>query len=114
MWKVNATQEFDCWIENLDTKIKVKILSRLYLLKRFGPQLGRPYADSINGSRFSNLKELRISALNQEIRIFYVIDRNREILLLIGGNKSGNKRFYKTMIKTADNIYSNYFADEGE
>jgi len=76
-----------------------------------GPQLGRPYADAITGSRHSNMKELRIQTEGNPIRMFFAFDPRREAILLIGGNKTGNKRFYDRMIPIADSLYDKYLEE---
>jgi len=68
------------------------------VLKRMGPNLGRPYVDSVKRSRHENMKELR----------------GRQAVLLIGGNKTGDKRFYTRMIPIADMLYDHYLQDLGE
>jgi len=105
MWEINYSNEILEWIDGLDNRTKGKILSRLYLLRKFGPRLGRPYADTVKGSIYSNLKELRIKSNKEEVRIFYIIDKTRQVLLLVGRAKNGKKDFYMKMIKKAENIY---------
>lgn len=111
MWKVNVTSEFDRWFSNLTRALKKKILSRMYLLELYGSALGRPYADTVKGSQYPRLKELRIKSGKTAIRVFYLIDENREVLLLTGGIKKGKRQFYKKMIKKADYLYTKYRED---
>ena len=74
------------------------------LLRAMGPSLKRPYADTLNGSRFANMKELRFDADEGVWRLAYAFDPEREAILLVAGDKSGvsAKRFYKTLIAKAD------------
>ena len=68
-----------------------------------GPNAGRPYVDSVKGSRYLNMKELRATPT---IRVFFAFDPRRRAMLLIGGDKAGKtKRFYRQMISKADQIY---------
>jgi len=82
------------------------------VLKRIGPNLGRPYVDSVKGSRHENMKELRVKSKGRPFRIFFTFDPFRQAILLIGGNKTGVKRFYTRMIPIADTLYE-YLQDLG-
>ena len=84
------------------------------VLKRTGPNLGRPYVDSVKGSRHENMKELRVQSKGRPFRIFFAFDPLRRAVLLIGGNKTGDKRFYVRMIPIADVLYDDYLQDLGE
>lgn len=70
----------------------------------FGPQLGRPRADTLRGSRHANMKELRFSAAGGEWRLAFAFDPKRKAILLVAGDKSGGseKRFYRELIRKAD------------
>ena len=84
------------------------------VLKRMGPNLGRPYVDSVKRSRHENMKELRVQSKGRPFRIFFAFDPLRRAVLLIGGNKTGDKRFYARMIPIADMLYDDYLQDLGE
>lgn len=105
MWKIQWTNEFKNWISQIDEKSKEDILAHLIVLQEKGPTLGRPYADTISGSKVKNLKELRVQSNRKVIRIFFVFTKKRIGLLLAGGDKRGSKRFYDTMIPLVENIY---------
>ncbi|XKM14150.1 type II toxin-antitoxin system RelE/ParE family toxin [Orbaceae bacterium ac157xtp] len=100
-----TSDEFDEWICSQTKGVQIKILSKLQLLLEFGPLLGRPDVDSVYGSIHPNMKELRLSYKNQPIRIFFAFDPIRDIFVCCGGMK-GDKRFYKSMLKKADRIFS--------
>ena len=78
-----------------------------------GPSLGRPQVDTLNGSKHANMKELRFKAEGGVWRIAFAFDPNREAVVLVGGDKSGGSetRFYKTLIKKADDRYDSYLSD---
>jgi hypothetical protein len=82
------------------------------LLERFGPQLGRPRADTLNGSRHANLKELRFSAADGVWRFAYAFDPARRAIILCGGDKSGGseKRFYRQLVEKADRRFAEHVA----
>ncbi len=82
------------------------------MLQQFGPQLGRPRVDTLNGSRHANMKELRFSAPGGEWRVAFAFDTKRKGILLIAGDKSGGseKRFYRELIRKADNRFDAHLA----
>jgi len=86
------------------------------VLEEKGPGLARPYADTVHGSRFSNMKELRVQSRGDPVRVFFAFDPSRTGVLLCAGNKVGNeKRFYDEMIPIADQEFTEYlnqFYDE--
>jgi hypothetical protein len=92
--------EFDALHEN----VRTEILALSLVLEEFGPQLGRPRADTLNGSHHANTKELRFSAAGGEWRVAFAFDPKRRAILLVGGDKSGGseKRFYRELIRKAD------------
>ncbi len=79
-------------------------------LEAVGPQLGRPQVDTLNASKYSNMKELRFDADKGVWRVAFAFDPYRKAILLVGGNKVGanQKRFYKQLIKTADERFSDH------
>ena len=109
MWDVITTDRFDEWFDSMDDNDRANIIAGMLLLETKGPALSRPYADTIEGSNFSNMKELRIPSKGKPLRAFFAFDPNRKAILLCAGNKSGNeKRFYKTIIPLADKEYQNH------
>jgi hypothetical protein len=113
MWDVGTTDEFDCWFARLGDNEQAEIIAKVNLLKLLGPQLGRPHADTLNGSRHANMKELRAGTKHAVLRIAFAFDPRRSAILLIGGNKSGvdQKRFYRQLITKADQLYDRHIAD---
>ncbi|EMY67770.1 type II toxin-antitoxin system RelE/ParE family toxin [Leptospira vanthielii] len=115
MWEIESTKEFDLWLLKLDLNTKEEILAHFYLLRQKGPLLGRPFADSIQGSKIQNLKELRIQIKLKVIRIFFVFTEGRIGLLLTGGDKRGkDKRFYEEMIPMVEKIYNKWLIENKE
>ena len=84
---------------------KEAIFKNLTILQSLGPSLGRPQVDTIKGSKIKNLKELRIQNKNRVFRIFFAFDPERNIILLIGGDKKGDNRFYETMLRKCERLY---------
>lgn len=109
MYIIETTDEFDEWFYNQTEAVQDKIFAGMMLLKEYGHHLSRPYADTLYGSKFSNMKELRIQVGGDPYRAFYVFDPTRQAIILCAGNKAGNdKRFYKEMIPLAENLYERH------
>ena len=112
-WIINQTIEFQDWFDEADEYLQEDTLEHVELLKHFGPNLKRPYADTLKGSQLTNLKELRFNSRNKVIRIFFIFDPERNAVLLIGGDKAGNgkKVFYQKMINFSEKIYRRYLKE---
>lgn len=80
------------------------------VLEAVGPGLGRPQVDTIKGSRHANMKELRTQHRGEPYRTFFAFDPRRCAILLIGGSKLGDRRFYETYIPHADRLYDEHLA----
>ena len=104
------TDEFGEWWETLTVEEQMALDVGVRLLEQFGPQLSRPYVDSVKGSRHSNMKELRIQSKGRPLRTFFAFDPRRCAILLIGGDKTGDARFYEQMIPLADSLYDEHLA----
>ena len=115
-WKVIVSESCATWFEKQNENDKAVILSKIYLLREYGPNLGRPHADTIKGSRLSNLKELRAKTGIHVFRIAYIFDPGRNCLLLAGGDKKGKdqKKFYTDLIRDAERIYAEYLKQKNE
>ncbi len=113
-WQVLAHPEFDAEVVDLPLHVQRDILSAALLLKQYGPHLGRPYADTLNGSRISNLKELRCTVGGDPWRIAYAFDPLRQAVLLVAGCKAGVKStvFYKRLIRIAESRMEDHLKRE--
>lgn len=111
MWEVEYTDEFERWWNSLDKYEQGSITSSVGMLKHIGPNLPRPYADSVRGSRYPNMKELRTQHNGRPFRTFFAFNPKRNAILLIGGNKSGDKRFYEKMVPKADRLYAEHLIE---
>jgi len=110
MWEVDTTDEYDAWFMEQGEDEQASIRMKVELLAEYGPQLPRPYADTLKGSKLSNLKELRTQTEDHVFRVAFLFDEERKAVLLIGGDKKGKneKRFYQNLIKQAEKIYQKY------
>jgi len=104
MWTVEFDEEFFAEVEAWPRKVQAALASRIPLLEAFGPQLGRPHADTLAGSKVSRLKELRMLVDREPWRIAFAFDERRRAILLCGGSKAGVKetRFYRQLIELAE------------
>ena len=108
MWQVLYEQPFEQWFLSLNREEKIDVLACIRLLEEHGPRLKRPHADTLKNSKLKNLKELRIQHLGKPYRILFVFDPKRQAVLLCGGDKTGDKRFYRVMIAIAESSYQHY------
>jgi hypothetical protein len=112
-WTVALHAEFVSELAAMERQARVAILSSAEVLAEFGPRLGRPYFDTLKGSKFRHMKELRVTLPDGEIRVAFAFDPARSAILLVGGSKSGKSQslFYKTLIATADRPYREHLTD---
>ena len=112
IWVVEIGDEFESEFDDLHEDVQTEILVLARLVQQFGPQLGRPRVDTLNGSRHGNMKELRFSAADGEWRVAFAFDTKRKAILLVAGDKSGvsEKRFYKGLIRKADDRFEAHLA----
>ena len=106
--------EFEAELLELDADVRVGIAARAKLLAEHGPQLGRPYVDTLAGSRHVNMKELRFDADNGVWRVAFAFDPARQAVLLVAGDKAGanQRRFYKQLIRTADKRFADWLESQ--
>jgi hypothetical protein len=107
-WNVIFDPDFKLWFYQQELELQDEVFSVLTLLMEFGPSLGRPRVDTLEGSSIKNLKELRIQYKGEPWRILFAFDPKRQAILLVGGNKTGNKRWYKKNIPIAERRYEHY------
>lgn len=113
MWTVTTTAEFDRWFEtDLSDEEREEVTAKVNLLKLFGPMLKRPHADTLKGSKYRNMKELRAKTSESELRVAFAFDSERKAILLAGQDKSGvgQKTFYAHLIDRADRWFAAHLA----
>lgn len=108
MWDVEYTDEFGAWWEQLNASEQESVAASVELLRQLGPNLPRPHADTLKGSRHSNMKELRTQHEGRPLRTMFAFDPRRTAILLIGGDKTGDARFYERMIPLADDLFDTH------
>ena len=111
-WAVEFHGEFVPEFRRLHPQVQDEIYAVARLLEHTGPQLGRPRVDSLNGSRHTNMKEMRFAAANGAWRLAFAFDPERRAILLVAGDKSGGsaRRFYRTLIAKADARFGRHLA----
>jgi hypothetical protein len=107
-WRVEFDGEFEVELLAFDRDVQDSLFAAAKLLAEYGPQLGRPHVDTLKGSKYANMKELRFEASNGEWRAAFAFDPERKAVLLVAGDKAGTsqKRFYRQLIAKADRRFS--------
>jgi hypothetical protein len=107
-WQIIEHVQYTQWFEEQEEGLQDEILAIVGLLKCEGPTLSRPYADTLEASQHSNMKELRIQYCGDPWRILFAFDPKRSAILLLGGNKAGNARWYQENIPIADQRFTEH------
>jgi hypothetical protein len=109
-WSVEFHPAFREEVMELPGAVRIELVASLAPLREFGPALGRPAVDTLNDSRYANMKELRFRADGGVWRVAFAFDPRRNAVLLIAGDKSGvsEKTFYKRLIDKADKRYKEH------
>lgn len=109
---LESTTQYLDWFKAQEPPVQEAVRAYVKLLLEKGPSLGRPYADTLNGSKYPNLKELRVQAQGRKYRIVFIFTGDRVCLLLTGNVKGGSqdKRFYKKLIARAEALYEEFLA----
>ena len=110
-WEVEFTDEFGDWWDSLSLGEQQDISARVGLVTEHGPTLNYPFTSGVNDSRHSHMRELRIQSGGHPIRVFYAFDPRRTAILLIGGDKTGDNRFYVRLIPIADDLYDEHLEE---
>lgn len=108
--EVLVTDEFRDWYYELDNTDADKVFQIIGMLEAVGVTLKFPYSSNIEGSKYP-LRELRIQSKGQPLRILYAFNPERNALLILGGNKGGNDRWYDVNIPLAEKIWEQHLED---
>lgn len=107
-WEVEYTDEFGEWWASLSEAEQEDVAAVVELLALKGPQLPFPHSSGISNSKHSHMRELRIQHAGKPYRTLYAFDPRRMAILLIGGDKTGNNRWYDENIPLADKLYDEH------
>lgn len=110
-WEVEYTNEFGDWWERLSEAEQDSVAAYVRLLQIKGPSLPFPYSSGIEGSRHTHMRELRVQHQGHPYRILYAFDPRRAAILLIGGDKTGNDRWYIEHVPIADTLYDEHLQE---
>ena len=105
---VEYTNEFEAWWNGLTLREQSDAAKVVDLLVARGTALGSPQSSQVKGSRHPHMRELRIQSGGRPMRIFYAFDPRRTAILLTGGRKAGQDRFYREHVRRADAIYDEH------
>ena len=107
-WNVEYTDEFGDWWSGLSEDEQESLAASVRLLEERGPALGFPHSSGINGSKHGHMRELKTQHDGHPLRTLYAFDPRRSAILLIGGDKTGDKRWYETHVPIADRLYDEH------
>jgi hypothetical protein len=107
-WKLVYLAEYESWRDDQEEDLQDEAAAQLEVLKLFGPTLGRPRVDTLYDSQLPNLKEVRFYFKGAPIRILFVFDPKQQGVIILGGDKSGDKRWYKKHIPIAEKLYAEH------
>lgn len=110
---VEYTDEFYHWWNMLTEEEQETISTHVEILEKRGSALSFPYSSGINNSKYSHMRELRIQYRGKPYRVLYAFDPKRIAILLIGGTKTGDNRWYKKYIPIADKLYDEHLIEIG-
>jgi len=107
-WEVEYTDAFGRWWAGLSEQEQISVAASVQLLEERGPSLGFPHSSGINGSKHGHMRELRTQHLGRPFRTLYAFDPVRIAILLIGGDKTGDGRWYDVNVPLADRLYDEH------
>ena len=107
-WEVEYTDEFETWWDALTEAEQIDVAAAVGLLEAQGPTLGYPHSSAEHGSRHGHMRELRIQHQGRPYRVLYAFDPRRVALLLFGGDKTGDDRWYERFVPVADRLYDDH------
>ena len=108
---VEVTDEFEAWWNGLDADEQDSVDFVVELLVREGPMLPYPYSSDIAAAKKYDIRSCGFSIRGRPYRVLYVFDPRRHAVLLVGGDKTGEDRWYEMNVPRAEKIYSEYLKD---
>ena len=110
-WEIEYTDAFEQWWNSLIEREQEAIDASVRLLEILGPSLKFPHSSGVNGSRHGRMRELRTQFGGRPLRTLYAFDPMRKAILLIGGDKTGNDRWYDEYAPMADDLYDEHLEE---
>jgi hypothetical protein len=109
--EVVVTGEFRRWWDSLSVREQESVAHDVNILKEKGVDLRFPRCSGVAGSKHRHMRELRIQHEGRPYRVLYAFDPNRSAILLIGGDKTGEPRWYQSWVPVADRLYDEYLRE---
>jgi hypothetical protein len=113
-WEVEVSDEFREWYLDLSIGERSSVAAGVDMIQSYGPELGRPHVDTLSGSKYPNMKELRVQHQGKPYRVLFAFDPRRNAYLILGGDKTGDNNWYVGAIHRADAIYAQHLREIGE
>jgi hypothetical protein len=113
-YEVEYTNEFEEWWDRLNEQQQIDVAVSVSLLERRGPTLPFPHSSAVFDSKHKHMRELRTQSKGKPLRILYAFDPKRAAILLIGGEKTGDKRWYDVFVPIADRLYDEHLREMKE
>ena len=113
-WEVEYTDEFGDWWNGLSEEEQEAVAAYVRLLEERGAALGFPHSSAIKMSKHGHMRELRIQHRGRPLRALYAFDPRRPAILLIGGDKTGDERWYDVNVPIADRLYEEHLDQLGK
>jgi hypothetical protein len=110
-WEVEFTEEFGAWWDTLTDDQQDDVAHCVGMLAELGPALGFPYSSKVNASRHGHMRELRTQSAGRPLRTLYAFDPLRTAVLLFGGDKTGDDRWYEKAVPLADRLYDQHLKE---
>ena len=110
-YEIEYTDNFEDWWISLTEAEQIEIAAVVQVLEQKGPNLPFPYSSDIRGSKYGNMRELRVQYAGRPYRILYAFDPRRIGILLLGGDKTGDNRWYKRFVPKADKLYDQHLKE---
>jgi hypothetical protein len=108
--EIEYTDEFGGWFDSLTEAEQDQVAAVIGMLEQHGLDLGFPYSSAILGSRIA-LRELRKQIHGEPFRVLYAFDPRRMAILLLGGNKGGDDRWYEIQVPRAERLYQQHLTE---
>jgi hypothetical protein len=110
-YRIEYTDYYEQWFVNLSEADQIAVGAAVFLLSERGPALPFPYSSGVKGSKHSRMRELRKQYKGKVYRILYAFDPERSAVLLLGGDKIGDKRWYIENVPIADRLYDEHISE---
>lgn len=107
-WEVEVSDTFEAWFDALDDQERRSVATTIDLLVEEGPSLPFPHSSKVTQSRYGTMRELRIQHQGRPYRVLYAFDPRRTAFVILGGDKTGNDRWYDQNVPKADREFEEH------